>query len=153
MNPIDLPQVLDVLRPGVYWGPMAQTGVAYADFAAAWPGGDSGTLPTEQECQTTWDTLEANRPATVLAARRAAAIVLAAAPEAVAQVIRAELLLTMDELNVVRQWVTDFKAATAGAATLAALKTAVAALPNLPQRTAAQIKPQLVTRIGTVDAD
>lgn len=48
--------------------------------------------------------------------------------------------LTVDEINVIRQWLTSFKAGTAGAATLAAFKTMVAALPDMPDRTDAQAR-------------
>jgi hypothetical protein len=66
---------------------------------------------------------------------------------------RAIALVTLDEVNALRQWITDFKTAVANAATLAALKTAVAALPNVPQRTATQAKNAVVARLDTSDAD
>jgi hypothetical protein len=59
--------------------------------------------------------------------------------------LRAIMLLAADEVNLLREWIMLFKAAVAGAGTLAALKTAVAALPNLDQRT----KPQVLTRWRT----
>lgn len=49
-------------------------------------------------------------------------------------------LITLDELNDVRQWITDFKVAVNAATSLTNLKTGVAALPNLPQRTMPQLK-------------
>jgi hypothetical protein len=52
----------------------------------------------------------------------------------------AVVVLTVDELNVLRDWLTQFKAAVAAAGTLAALKTSVAALPALPERTFAQVR-------------
>lgn len=54
--------------------------------------------------------------------------------------LRATVKLLVDELNILRGWVADFKAATAAAGSLAALKTGVAALPNTPQRTYQQAK-------------
>lgn len=48
-------------------------------------------------------------------------------------------LLTLDEINNLRQWVASFKAATAAATSLADLKTRVAALPNMPDRTRQQL--------------
>jgi hypothetical protein len=57
-----------------------------------------------------------------------------------ARVQRAVVVLTVDELNVLRDWLTQFKAAVAAAGTLAALKTSVAALPALPERTFAQVR-------------
>ncbi len=150
-NPIDWPQALQVLRPGQDWGPGANTDSTYPALVAGWRGAQA--VPLLAELQAAWDTLEANRAATVLAARRVATAALATAPDAAAQLVRAELLVTMDELNTLRQWVTTFKAAVAAASTLADLKTRVAALANLPDRTAAQIKPALVARISTPDAD
>jgi hypothetical protein len=53
---------------------------------------------------------------------------------------RAIVKLTVDELNDLRNWVMSFKAVVSGAGTFAALKTAVAGLPNLPARTYAQAR-------------
>lgn len=53
---------------------------------------------------------------------------------------RAFVKLVVDENNLLRQWITDFKAAVAAAGSLGALKTGVAGLPNVPQRTYAQAK-------------
>jgi hypothetical protein len=66
---------------------------------------------------------------------------------------RAVVLVAMDEVNLLRQWVTDFKAQVALATSLADLKTRVAGLDNLPQRTAAQAKTAVRNRIDTADAD
>lgn len=60
---------------------------------------------------------------------------------------RGVVLVTMDELNELRKWSRDLKAAVAGAATLAALKTAVAALPTLNAREANQIMPAIRVKI------
>lgn len=49
-------------------------------------------------------------------------------------------LTAMDEINLLRSWITGFKTQVAAATTLADLKTRVAALPNVPQRTADQLK-------------
>lgn len=72
--------------------------------------------------------------------------------EGISKRVVASILL--DEINSLRQWITDFKAAVAGAATLAALKTAVAALPNMPARTMGQAKTAYNNRAddGTVDS-
>jgi len=55
-----------------------------------------------------------------------------------AVVNRALAALLLSEINALRSWITDFKAAVAGAASLANLKTAVAALPKMPDRTRTQ---------------
>lgn len=74
-------------------------------------------------------------------------------PDAVSILLRALALVILDENNTLRQWVTSFKAATAAATTLADLKTRVAALANLPDRTKAQIMPAIRSKIdgGTAD--
>lgn len=74
------------------------------------------------------------------------------AAETSAQRDRALALVVMDEINLLRQWVTSFKAAVAAAATLADLKTRVAQLANLPDRTAVQAKAAVVTKIDASDA-
>lgn len=66
-------------------------------------------------------------------------------PEAI--IFRSTILLMKDEINLLRAWITNFKAAVAGAATLAALKTAVAALDNMPARTNAQIETGFTNKI------
>lgn len=58
----------------------------------------------------------------------------------IGRVVRGIVTLTADEINLIRDWITAFKAATAGAGTLAAFKTAVAALDNMPTRTNTQVK-------------
>lgn len=53
---------------------------------------------------------------------------------------RSLVKLIVDENNLLRQWIADFKAVTAAAGSLNALKTGVAGLPNVPQRTYQQAK-------------
>lgn len=69
------------------------------------------------------------------------------------KVQRAALLLTLDEINALRQWITDFKAQVALASSLNDLKTRVATLPNTPQRTALQLKNAIKTSIDNGSAD
>ena len=59
----------------------------------------------------------------------------------------------IDEINSLRQWITDFKAATAAATNLADFKIRVAALSNMPARTLAQAKTSVESNIdsGTLD--
>jgi len=66
---------------------------------------------------------------------------------------RAILLVVLDELNALRQWVTDFKAAVAAATSLANLQARVAATNNLPQRTANQIRPAVQGKMTDGSAD
>ena len=66
---------------------------------------------------------------------------------------RAEAGIAIDEINAIREWITSLKAAVAAASTIANLKTGVAALPNMPDRTLAQAITALKNKIngGTVD--
>lgn len=57
--------------------------------------------------------------------------------------------ITMDELNILRQWVQSFKVEVAAASSLADLKTRVASLPELEDRTAAQLKTAIKNRVDS----
>ena len=70
-----------------------------------------------------------------------------------AKLTRAVVLITMDEINNLRQWVMSFKAAVAAATTLADLKTRVAALSDTPDRTTAQLKTAVENKINAGTAD
>jgi hypothetical protein len=59
--------------------------------------------------------------------------------------------ITKDEINTLRAWITDFKADVAAATTLADLKTRVAANPDLPARTLAQLRTALRNRVNKND--
>lgn len=78
---------------------------------------------------------------------------IAADTTALYKVLRAEAALMIDEINTLRQWITSFKAEVAAATTLADLKTRVATLPTLADRTIAQAKTAMQTKIsaGAVD--
>jgi hypothetical protein len=67
--------------------------------------------------------------------------------------LKAVAAVTAEEINNIRQWLADFKAQVALASTLADLKTRVAALPNMPQRTLTQVRTAIANKIdaGTVD--
>jgi len=56
-----------------------------------------------------------------------------------------------DEFNHVRGWITDFKVEVAAAANLGDLKTRIAAMPDLPDRTLAQLKTAVQNRISKDD--
>jgi hypothetical protein len=70
-------------------------------------------------------------------------------PSAEMKLLRATVGIMVDEINVLREWLTSFQAAVAAAATLAALKTSVAALTALPDRTLAQAKTALGAKLDT----
>lgn len=69
------------------------------------------------------------------------------------QITRALVLVTKDEINLLRQWVTDFKAAVAASTSLADLKTRVAALDSMPQRTAQQAKAAMLAKINDSESN
>lgn len=72
---------------------------------------------------------------------------------ALGKALRAEALVIMDELNLLRQWLTDFKAQVAASSSLADLKTRVAALPNVPQRAKSQILTAIAAKLDSGDSD
>ena len=53
---------------------------------------------------------------------------------------KAMLKLLVKENNAARKWLDDFKVAVAASTSLANLQARVAALPNMPERTAEQVK-------------
>ena len=59
--------------------------------------------------------------------------------------------IIMDEINILRGWTIDFKAEVAAATSLANLQTRVATLPDLSDRTLAQLKTALTNRISEND--
>lgn len=99
----------------------------------------------------------ANPPLTAqqrLEALRAKAAALLASEQAEdARLMRAVVLTVLDEVNLLRAWVTAFKAAVAASTNLANLQTRVAALDNLPQRTASQVRTAIGNKITAGDAD
>lgn len=72
---------------------------------------------------------------------------------ALLKIARAEAAVLIDEINLLREWIVSFKAATAAATSLANLQSRVAALPDMPDRTFAQAKTAIKAKIdgGTVD--
>ena len=67
---------------------------------------------------------------------------------------RAVADIIKDEINSLRGWVVSFKAQVALATNLANLQTRVAGLPDMPDRTLAQLKTAIKNRVddGTVDS-
>lgn len=70
-----------------------------------------------------------------------------------AKASRAMALGILDEFNVVRGWLASFKAEVAAATTLADLKTRVAGLPAMADRTIAQLKTVIRDKIDAGSAD
>lgn len=61
--------------------------------------------------------------------------------------LRATVKILVDELNILRQWMTDMKAATAASSSYATLKSGIGTLPATPQRTYAQARTAIETLI------
>jgi hypothetical protein len=74
--------------------------------------------------------------------------------QAQAKAMRGQTLATLDEFNVVREWIAAFKVEVAAAVSLADLKARVAGLPAMPDRTIAQIKTAIRDKIdaGVTDS-
>lgn len=53
MEAMDIPQVLAQICPDKFWGPNAQTGCSYEDFARCWPEA-SGPVPSQKEMEKVW---------------------------------------------------------------------------------------------------
>ena len=64
-------------------------------------------------------------------------------------ILRQVVIMTVGEINLLREWIVNFKAAVAAAGNLGQLQTAVEALPDMPDRTFAQVKQQLRDSLGT----
>lgn len=92
-------------------------------------------------------------PAQLTARVRSAGITVLSAQSEYSILQRAVADVIKDEINILRQWEMSFKAAVAASGTLAALKTNVAALPNLPDRNLGQLRTAITDRInsGAVD--
>jgi hypothetical protein len=69
------------------------------------------------------------------------------------KLLRALLLVLLDELNNIREWLVSFQNQVALATTLADLKTRVATLPAMPDRTAAQARTAIGNKISSGAAD
>lgn len=67
------------------------------------------------------------------------------------KIIRAIVLTLIDEVNVLRQWLTALKAATALSTNYSTLKSGIAGLANTPDRTVAQAKTAISNKV-TSDA-
>lgn len=97
-------------------------------------------LDSEEMTSFTWSIREGGK--TLLDSKIGEAILL----RALADIIK-------DELNLVREWFESFKAQVALASSLADLKTRVAGLPAMPDRTLAQLRTAIKTRIDTGSVD
>jgi hypothetical protein len=67
--------------------------------------------------------------------------------------IRALAFESVQEINALRQWLMSFKTETAASSNLADFKTRIAALPNMPDRTLAQVRTSIKNDIDNKVAD
>ncbi len=67
--------------------------------------------------------------------------------------LRSAASLLVDEENLIRQWLMSFKVEVAAATSLADLKTRVATLPAMPDRTMAQAKTAMKAKVNSGDVD
>ena len=65
-------------------------------------------------------------------------------------ILRATILALIDELNTTRQWIASFKTEVAASTNLANLQSRVAALPSMPDRTAAQARTAIVNKLAAL---
>ena len=93
--------------------------------------------------------------AIIVAQREAAAAAAEAAAKAIEQDLdeyerrmKAVVLVLVDEINLLRGWVTGFKAEVAAATSLADLKARVATTPNMPARTGVQAKAVIAAKVA-----
>ena len=84
---MDIPLVLEQLRPGEDWGPCATSISTYEQLAATWRG--ESPCPTLEEMQTAWATIEAERPAKEIERIRIDAAALLNSSEPICVVVRA----------------------------------------------------------------
>jgi hypothetical protein len=92
-------------------------------------------------------------PAALLTSLYTKAKALLTADDAVSKKEKAVLLVILDEFNAHANKINSVLTAIDGAGTFAAMKTAIAAINDYPQRTAAQIKTSVANKIDAGQAD
>lgn len=141
-TPCDVHNALLKLRPSAAG---AQWTMVNDDFSTiVW--NSTQTIPSQQEVT---DTILA----TNVAERSDAVANLLNSRTERNKLIRAILMVILDENNNTRQWLADFKVEVAAATSLADLKTRVAALPNMPNRTATQFRNAVQNKINSGEVD
>ena len=70
-----------------------------------------------------------------------------------AKAMRGLALVALDEINLLREWVVAFKVQAAAATNLANLQTRIASLPDMPDRTAAQLEAAIRGKVNAGMAD
>ena len=138
--------IFNALRPGASYIVHAgdYDGVEWTDPVQAKPSLEEFNLSLAACIQATIPTPEQQRQE---------ALVLFSSTAGQQKLIRAILLVLLDENNVTRQWITSFKVAVAAATSLADLKARVAALPNMPDRTVLQAKNAVQDKLNSGSSD
>ena len=97
--------------------------------------------------------MAAAEAAALLAGQRSEGVSILNTAEGIGKLQRCIADIMKDEINIVRQWTVSFKIEVAAASTLADLKTRVATLPTLNDRTLAQLKTLIINKLnaGTND--
>lgn len=121
---------------------------------------DGVAVPLSQEeidaIQAEWDAWDAgagDRATADNLAQRTNAVAAVSDLKAENKLLRAALLTALDEINTLRTWTRDFKAATAAATNLANFQTRVAALTTLNDRTKAQAITAITDKLNSGTAD
>lgn len=116
----------------------------------------SATTQQRTDAQAAVDAFDWSDPAQVSYENlqsRTQAVTLLSDPQPSPKVLRAVLLLTLDEINLLRQRDADRAADVAAATSLANLQTRWAARAALAQRTAAQLRTAITNKLNAGDAD
>lgn len=129
----------DYPEPVWKWSPDMSAVVGVPVYFQKWDAVAERPIPMTQGEQ---DTVTAARLA---AAREAAAAVL----DGVENITRAFMLLVLDEFNAHSAKMNALLTAIDGAATLAALKTTVGTIADLPTRTAQQLRDAIKNKLGS----
>jgi hypothetical protein len=132
-------------KPGYRWLPVEDTDPSHAPATQM----KTGPVVTVEAARVTrvWTVRDktAQELAEEATARRDA---IATAMDQVDDITRAAVLVIMDELNLHSTRLASVLEAAAGASSLAAFKTAMAAIQPIPQRTAAQLRTAIRNKLG-----
>lgn len=107
----------------------------------------------EPKTQAERNSTDSSLSSSELLTQRVSAVNKLSSREPDSKLIRAVILLMIDEINNLRGWITSFKAETAAATNLANLQTRVASLGNLPDRTGEQAKEEIISKLNAGIAD
>jgi len=98
---MDIPLVLESLRPSANWGPSANSDSTYQELRANWADKNI-SCPTLEEMRAEWKRLQDEKPAIESARIKAEANGVLNKNEPTAAIIRAVLAILVDEINLIR---------------------------------------------------